>query len=205
MTLWMVRHAQPLVDAGTCYGQLDMPADASATLACAQALAKILPPGISVAASPLQRCEQLAQALLGLQPDLTVKKDARLQEMNFGAWEGQRWADIARAELDAWTADFDGYRVGVSGESVNAFMVRVAAAFDEMLYAENTLWITHAGVIRAVQLIASGQRQLQRADQWPVAAPAYGQWCKLDAPPTPPTSPATQKAPWPPIWTDNSL
>ena len=205
MTLWMVRHAQPLVDAGTCYGQLDMPADASATLACAQALVNILPPGISVTVSPLQRCEQLAQALLGLQPDLTIKKDARLQEMNFGAWEGQRWADIARAELDAWTADFDGYRVGGRGESVNAFMVRVAAAFDEMPYAENTLWITHAGVIRAVQLIASGQRQLQRADQWPVAAPAYGQWCKLDAPPTPPTPPATQKAPWPPIWTDNSL
>ena len=202
MTLWMVRHAQPLVDAGTCYGQLDMPADASATLACAQALVNILPPGISVTVSPLQRCEQLAQALLGLQPDLTIKKDARLQEMNFGAWEGQRWADIARAELDAWTADFDGYRVGGRGESVNAFMVRVAAAFDEMPYAENTLWITHAGVIRAVQLIASGQRRLQRADQWPVAAPAYGQWCKLDAPPTPP---ATQKAPWPPIWTDNSL
>jgi alpha-ribazole phosphatase len=119
--------------------------------------------------------------------------------MNFGAWEGQRWADIARAELDAWTADFWGYRVGGSGESVGAFMSRVAAAFDALPWAENTLWITHAGVIRAVRLIASGQRRLQRADQWPVAAPAYGQWCKLDAPSK------TQKAPWPPIWTDNSL
>lgn len=202
MTLWMVRHAQPLVDAGTCYGQLDMPADASATLACAQALSNVLPPGITVVTSPLQRCEQLAQALLALEPDLTVKKDARLQEMNFGTWEGQPWADIARAELDAWTADFDGYRVGSSGESVNAFMTRVAAAFDALPWAENTLWITHAGVIRAVRLIASGQRRLQRADQWPVAAPAYGQWCKLDAP-SPPS--ATQKTPWPPIWTDNSL
>lgn len=198
----MVRHAQPLVDAGTCYGQLDMPADARATLACAQALVKILPPGINVAASPLQRCEQLTVALLAAAPDLTVKKDARLQEMNFGAWEGQRWADIARAELDAWTADFDGYRVGGSGESVSAFMARVAAAFDELPRAENTLWITHAGVIRAVRLIASGQRRLERAEQWPVAAPAYGQWCKLDVPPTPS---ATQKTPWPPIWTDNSL
>ncbi|TAG33813.1 MAG: phosphoglycerate kinase, partial [Polaromonas sp.] len=68
----MVRHAQPLVDAGTCYGQLDMPADARATLACAQALVKILPPGINVAASPLQRCEQLTVALLAAAPDLTV-------------------------------------------------------------------------------------------------------------------------------------
>ena len=202
MTLWMVRHAQPLIDAGVCYGQLDMPADASATLACAQALANILPPNIGVVTSPLQRCEQLAHALLAVAPDLMLKTDARLQEMNFGAWEGRPWADIARAELDAWTADFDGLRVGGNGESVHTFMARVAAAFDELPRGENTLWITHAGVIRAVQLIASGQRRLQRADQWPVAAPAYGQWCKLDVPPT---SAATQKAPWPPIWTDNSL
>ena len=202
MTLWMVRHAQPLIAPGICYGQLDMPADVDATVACAQALFKVLPPGITVVTSPLQRCEQLAQALLALEPDLTMKKDMRLQEMNFGAWEGQRWADIARAELDAWTADFDGYRVGGNGESVNTFMTRVATAFDALPRAENTLWITHAGVIRAVRLIASGQRRLQRADQWPVAAPAYGQWCKLDVPPT---SAATQKAPWPPIWTDNSL
>ena len=165
-----------------CYGQLDMPADASATLACAQALVDILPPGITVAVSLLQRCEQLAQALHALQPDLTVKNDARLQEMNFGAWEGRPWADIARAELQAWTDDFASYRPGGSGESVNAFMARVAAAFDALPRTADTLWITHAGVIRAVQLIASGQRQLQRADQWPVAAPAYGQWCKLDLP-----------------------
>ena len=176
----MARHAQPLIDTGICYGQLDMKADASATLACAQALANSLPPGITVVTSPLQRCEQLAQALLALQPDLTVNKDARLQEMNFGAWEGQPWADIARADLEAWTTDFANYRSGGNGESVNMFMARVAAAFDALPRTADTLWITHAGVMRAVELIASGQRQLQRADQWPIVAPAYGQWCKLD-------------------------
>ncbi len=195
----MARHAQPLIDAGICYGQLDMPADASATLACAQALVNLLPPGITVAVSPLQRCEQLAQALRGLAPDLTINTDTRLQEMNFGAWEGQRWAAIARAELQAWTDDFANYQPGGSGESVNTFMARVAAAFDALPRTADTLWITHAGVIRAVELIASGQRLLQRADQWPIAAPAYGQWCKLDLPP------ATQRTPWPPILTGNSL
>ena len=181
-SLFLVRHAQPLIEAGMCYGQLDMPAEASATLACAQALVNILPPGIAVVTSPLQRCEQLAQALSRLQSNLTVKKDARLREMNFGGWEGRPWADIARAELQAWTDDFASYRPGGSGESVNAFMARVAAAFDALPRTADTLWITHAGVIRAVQLIASGQRQLQQADQWPVAVPAYGQWCKLDLP-----------------------
>jgi alpha-ribazole phosphatase len=59
-------------------------------------------------------------------------------------------------------------------------MARVASAFDELPGAKDTLWVTHAGVMRAVELIAGGTRQLQRANQWPIAAPAYGQWCKLE-------------------------
>ena len=179
MTLWLVRHAQPLVDAGICYGQLDLKADAAATLTCAQSLAKALPPGISVVTSPLQRCEQLAQALLATRPDLTIKKDARLQEMNFGAWEGQPWAAIARAELDAWTADFASYQPGGSGESVTQFMARVACACDDLPNDRDTVWITHAGVIRAVTLFQQGLRQITRADQWPLDAPGCGQWARF--------------------------
>ena len=32
MKLWLVRHAQPLVDAGVCYGRLDVAADPAATV-----------------------------------------------------------------------------------------------------------------------------------------------------------------------------
>ena len=182
MTLWLVRHAQPLIASGICYGQLDVPADPAATQICAKELFKVLPKGIIVITSPLQRCELLAPKLIGLQPDLMVKSDARLQEMNFGQWEGRPWAEIDRAELDAWTADFAHYRAGGAGESVDQFMARVAAAFDELDPARDTLWITHAGVIRAATLIASGIRHISRADEWPLAAPAYGQWCKLTLP-----------------------
>ncbi len=178
-SLWLVRHAQPLVDAGICYGQLDIPADALATWACAQKLAEVLPAGIAVASSPLQRCEQLAAVLIGLRPDLIYKTDSRLMEMNFGDWEGRAWADIAKNELDAWTEDFAHYKAGHTGESVAQFMARVIQAFDELCPAKDTLWVTHAGVIRAAELIAGGTRRVERADQWPIAAPAYGQWCKL--------------------------
>jgi alpha-ribazole phosphatase len=60
-------------------------------------------------------------------------------------------------------------------------MDRVAAAFDDMARDPHgdTVWITHAGVIRAVELIARGQRHITRADQWPLAAPEYGQWVTL--------------------------
>ena len=108
-----------------------------------------------------------------------VKKDARLQEMNFGAWEGQPWAAIARAELAAWTADFASYRPGGNGESVTQFMARVACAFDDLPKHRDTVWITHAGVIRAVTLIQQGLRQITRAGAWPLDAPKCGQWTRF--------------------------
>ena len=180
MTLWLVRHAQPLIAPAICYGQLNMPADAEATRACAAELAKVLPAGTAVATSPLQRCEQLTRVLIGLRPDLAFKIAPQLKEMHVGNWEGRAWVDIAKTELDDWTANFADYPAGARGESVSQFMARVATAFDAIDPAQNTLWITHAGVIRAAQLIASGIRQVKRADQWPADAPAYGQWCKLD-------------------------
>jgi alpha-ribazole phosphatase len=179
MKLWLVRHAPVLFAAGSCYGALDVPADESATLACASALANELPRGLQVATSPLQRCERLAQALQGLRPDLTVKTDARLREMNFGHWEGRRWDMIARREFDAWTADFSGHAVGGHGETVAAVMARVGQAFDELGDAD-AVWITHAGIIRAALLLAQGIREVERADQWPLDATACGRWRTLE-------------------------
>ena len=183
MRLWLVRHAQPLVDAGICYGRLDLPADADATLECARQLAALLPAGLPVISSPLQRCEQLAHALSAQRPDLAYKTDARLQEMDFGDWEGRAWQAIDRAELEAWTADFANYAAGHGGESVAAFMRRIGAAFDALGGQGDTVWITHAGVIRAVALLAQGVRHVERADQWPLDAPKYGQWQELNLDP----------------------
>nr|WP_315430829.1 histidine phosphatase family protein [uncultured Albidiferax sp.] len=174
MTLWAVRHAQPLVAPGICYGALDLAADAPATQAAAEKLAAMLPTGCHVRSSTLQRCEQLAQALSSLRPDLTLHFDPRLREMDFGSWEGQHWDAIGQIALEAWTADFAQHRPG-GGESVQGFMQRVASAWDEK-NAQPTLWITHAGVIRACSLLAVGIRSIARADQWPQTAPGYGEW-----------------------------
>jgi alpha-ribazole phosphatase len=180
MKLWLVRHATPLVEPGICYGRQDVPADNDATAECAQALAELLPANIRIISSPLQRCEQLSQSLCGRRTDLTYQIDSRLQEMHFGAWEGRAWQDIAPADLQAWTDGFAHHAVGGNGESTMQVMARVAEAFDELQGPGDTLWVTHAGVIRAAELIARGQRQITSADQWPINAPTYGQWCKLD-------------------------
>lgn len=180
MALWLVRHAQPLVAPGTCYGALDMPADVTATAATAQRLANSLPQGIEVECSLLQRCEQLAYILRGLRPDLTLKMNPDLVEMDFGQWEGQAWSTIPADALRAWTDDFAKHRPG-GGESVSTFMARVARAYDAArARGGDTVWITHAGVIRAASLLHAGVRQITQADQWPTEGPAFGAWRVLD-------------------------
>ena len=179
MTLWLVRHAQPLVAPGVCYGALDVLADADATAQAARALAGVLPPNLFVQVSPLQRCEQLAQCLRGLRPDLAFKIDLRLQEMDFGVWEGVAWGEIPSASMEAWTADFGNHRFG-GAESANAVLQRVAQVWDAFRAAgQPAVWITHAGVIRAVNLIAQNQRAVMNAEDWPREAPAFGAWQTL--------------------------
>ena len=180
MKLWLVRHAQPLIAAGVCYGATDVVADAQSTLSAAQALALILPKGACVKSSPLQRCEQLTQSLQRLRPDMAYQTDERLVEMNFGGWEGQRWDVIPVAAYAQWTADFGDHRFG-GLESSNMVLERVASAWDQAQRAGvDAVWVTHAGVIRAATLIARGVRQIHQASQWPEDAPAFGGWCALD-------------------------
>ncbi len=176
MKLWLVRHAAPRIAPGVCYGASDCAADEAATLRCAARLAQRLPQGLPLWTSPLQRCEQLALALQRLRPDLILRVEPRLAELDFGCWEGWRWDAIPQAAFDAWLADFGAHRFG-GRESVNELLGRVAAARAEQArQAGAAVWITHAGVIRALTLLEQGITRVDRAGQWPQQAPAYGEW-----------------------------
>ncbi|MEH3087392.1 MAG: histidine phosphatase family protein [Xylophilus ampelinus] len=177
--LWLVRHARPLVEAGLCYGRLDVAADPGHTRETAARLADALPPGAALRTSPRRRCRDLADALAALRPDLRpAAVDARLAEMDFGDWEGRRWDAIGPAALDAWTADFARHRPG-GGESVADFMARVAEAFDAPAPGADRVWIAHAGVARAATLLARGLRRVERAADWPRTGPDFGAWTTL--------------------------
>jgi alpha-ribazole phosphatase len=196
MQLWLIRHAQPLVETGLCYGMLDIPADPQATALAATALAATLPTGALIDHSPLQRCELLAQYLIGLRPDLVLKPVPDLREMDFGAWEGQRWDNIPAAELQNWTDDFANYRCGGTGESTCLFVERVQKVLQNCLERDATalqnsptVWITHAGVMRAADwlhqrgLATLGDPPLcLRAAEWPQRALGFGQLLTLDWP-----------------------
>lgn len=176
MKLWLLRHAQPRVAEGVCYGATDVAANPQVTGQVAVALAQVVSPELPMATSPLRRCRQLADALQALRPDLSCRVDERLAEMDFGCWEGWRWSAIGPDEFDRWTADFCGYRFG-GRESVGELMTRVAAALDEARQSRgDALWVTHAGVIRAVRLLAAGVGLPQSADQWPRETIDFGRW-----------------------------
>ena len=151
-----------------------MPADDERTLASARALAAAVPAGLPVRVSPLRRCLQLADALAALRPDLHSMPDARIAEFDFGEWEGRPWDAIGEAPLSAWTRDFADHRAG-GGESVRLFMARVDDALEDLAPHDAALWITHAGVIRAVRLLAGGIA-LPTAAQWPADAVPPGGW-----------------------------
>jgi alpha-ribazole phosphatase len=195
--LWFVRHAQPLIAPGVCYGALDVPADPKASAAAAAELANSLPLGAQVMHSPLQRCELLVQLIKGLRPDLTYKSDNGIREMDFGQWEGQRWDTIDPVQLKAWTDDFAHYRCGDTGECTADFVRRVHSAVQRMPAGVPAVWISHVGVMRAIVWLREagllglpwafpGSQHLfqtrLRAHEWPEIALGFGQKLHLEWP-----------------------
>lgn len=176
MKLWLLRHAQTDADPGVCFGSTDIGVSVEATQALARQVAPLIPADVALSCSPLQRCAELAQAIESIRPELAASADTRLAEMDFGAWEGREWSAISRAEFDGWIANFADGHPGGTGESTRQFMRRVGDAFDEwQISGRDGFWITHAGVIRATQLLARGVRVALRADHWPQAPIEFGE------------------------------
>ena len=176
MTLWLVRHAQPLIHEGLCYGQLDIPADPLATQEAAQAIAPLLPVGAKLYCSSLQRAQQLAQAIQQRRDTVSLTIDPRLNEINFGRWEGVAWDHIPKAAFDQWMLDFDHHRFG-GAECLRDLLLRVDQALHALTTREDAIWVTHAGVIRAVTYLQQyGLQSIATAATWPAEAPAFGGW-----------------------------
>lgn len=177
MKLWLLRHARVTLEAGLCYGASDVPADPALTRQAAETAAPLLSAGLPVWVSGLGRAQQLARELHRLRPDLEAPVvDPRLNEMDFGHWELQSWDAMPRTAFDAWMADFAHHRFG-GAESTQQLIDRVADALDDLRNRglREAVWVTHAGVIRAVQFVVShGRGPIRDVSQWPKEAPATG-------------------------------
>jgi alpha-ribazole phosphatase len=116
-----------------------------------------------IVSSPLQRCARFA-AELGEQLNLSVHLDKDLQELHFGAWEGQSAAALMETDAEAlglFWADPYGF-TPPQGEPVSAFSSRVLAAVARLQAAyagERILLVSHGGVMR---LLLAQARSLPR-------------------------------------------
>ncbi len=177
MNLWLLRHAVVQLEAGLCYGATDVPAQPPATREAARLLAPLLPQGASLWSSGLMRARQLASGLQRARPDLRRQPhDPRLNEINFGIWELQRWDSVPRSAYDDWMTDFAHHRFG-GAESTQELIDRVGAAMVDLGKSgvRDAVWVTHAGVIRAVEYLSThGLTPIREVGQWPKDAPEPG-------------------------------
>jgi alpha-ribazole phosphatase len=165
--LW--RHPRPRDVAGRCIGRTDVAVDPRRAKRLAHRVrAAARREGLPrvVHTSPLQRCADVGRWLRRW--GWVHRIDARLIELDFGAWDGQRWTQIAHTEVLAWEADFLQHAPG-GGESLAALRARV---HDFLASAVGTprLIVAHAGWINTLR--TADQPDLQSAD-WP-AALRYG-------------------------------
>lgn len=173
--LWCWRHPKAEGGAGRCIGRTDLPVDPRRAKRLAhriQAAARRhgLPPEVSV--SPLRRCRDVGGWLRrwGWQ----VRVDARLQELDFGAWDGQPWSRIGWDEVDAWQADLLHHAPG-GGETLHALAGRVQAFVDAGTPGPR-LVVTHAGWINALRVVLAGDGGPIDAARWPAPLRCGGLW-----------------------------
>ncbi len=153
--LLMVRHTQTAAAGGLCVGGGSDVALAPEFESTWPAILARLPSKIDHHwTSPLRRCRLLAERLAPLGK---WEVDARLQEIHFGAWEGQAWDALAGPELDEWMADFV-HVAPPRGEHAVAFQQRVAPVLEELKeQGGTTLVVAHAGTIRMLVATALGR------------------------------------------------
>ena len=153
MEIYLIRHTTPYIGKGICYGQLDIPVEASLFATALAAIKAKIPLDIETCySSPLIRCSTLAQQL-----SKDYNTDSRLMELHFGDWENKNWDEIPPEELDLWMQDF----VNVpppNGESYYALHERTIAFVDDLLATEkkSAIIVTHAGNIRSFLSLALG-------------------------------------------------
>jgi alpha-ribazole phosphatase len=143
----LIRHPKLAIAAGICYGRHDLaiadPADV------APIVAQVRDVSGTVWTSPLRRCRIVADAIR------PARVDARLIEMDFGAWDGMAWDAIPRAALDEWAADPLGF-APPGGETGAALVARVTA-FRDALPAGDHVVVSHGGPLKVLSALLRGQ------------------------------------------------
>lgn len=158
MEIYLVRHTEPAIEKGICYGQADIEIKADEFRMSVSGISDQLPDDIDIIySSPLKRCSHLAEHIQSLQYSLLqVRLDPRLKELHFGDWELKAWDEINQADLQPWMEDFVNKRTP-NGESNMDLHVRALSFLDDLPESANKIAVfTHAGVIRSILTAVNG-------------------------------------------------
>lgn len=162
MRLVLLYHGEPEGAAGRCIGRTDLPLSAQGQRQ-AQRLADAwpYPPATCLAGSGLRRSRAMLEPFarrFGRLPRI----DTRLDEMDFGAWEGELWSrlqQVRAADVHAWLADWVGH-APAGGECFAEVAARAGEWLAETEAREGprglVLVAGHAGPIRALLCLALG-------------------------------------------------
>ena len=168
--VWAWRHPRTRAAEGLCIGHCDAPVDRRKAKRLARrvdraARAAGLPR--VVVTSTLRRSAEVGRWLR--RRGWVHRRDPALVEIDFGRWEGRRWSDIGREQVDAWCADFMDHAPG-GGESLRALLDRAAA----WQATESLVVIGHAGWMLARRWLQDGRPGPATAAEWP-RAPGHGE------------------------------
>lgn len=151
MQVFLIRHTSVDVPKGTCYGQTDVPLNASFPDEAAQVKAKlsIHEPFDQAYCSPLSRCVKLAEYC----DHSDAIRDKRLMEVNLGEWEMQLYDEITDPRLQEWYDDFL-HVPTTGGESFQDVIRRVGHFLEELKKKsfQKVAIFAHGGVLMATQV-----------------------------------------------------
>ncbi len=167
MKVVLVRHLAVSVPPGVCYGRLDLAPHPDSLAAMTSPAGDPAFRGmVRVWSSPARRCRILAEAIafgLGLSPTI----DDRLQELDFGDWEGMAWSDIDRVLLDRWAAEPEDF-CAPNGEPVAALVARARDFYGAICErGQDCIVVSHGGPLKILTA-------LLRSDPIDLLAPAPG-------------------------------
>ena len=164
------RHPPPHDVQGRCIGRTDVPVDRRKAKRLAHRVrhwARQHGAARVVLTSNLQRAASVGRVLAGWGRQHRI--DTRLNEMNFGHWDGLPWDRIGADAVDVWCSDFAAHKPG-GGESVAELLARCAAFLAEPLPNAPCCIVGHAGWISAARRLQSGDARVPSAAEWPAAA-----------------------------------
>ena len=150
--LILVRHGQTEMNAQKLYfGKLDPPLNDLGISQAYQAKEKLLDIDYDIIySSPLERAKQTAEICNYLDKDINY--NSKLEEINFGIFEGLTFKEISEKfpdEVKKMEENWKDYNY-ITGESPKEMFQRAISFLETLDYSKNNLIVAHWGIINCI-------------------------------------------------------